>query len=362
MATLSPEERRLAATGRISEIRPTAATPAPAAPAATPEAAPAAPEAAAAPAAETAPAAAEPETSAPAAEGSLPGDEGQGGEGEGTKRFRFSSEDDKAVAQLAKSLGISLIEAARRVAGESQPATAAPAAAAPVPPAAPAPDPVVVEIETKITEAQARITALTAERKAANSDLDNDTAANLSDQIAELKADVRILENEKKGHEANRDRETKGAYTAAVNKSRDAVFAEFPIFKNEDSMERLALDAHVNRAINDPTRKAEFQNPDWPAKLAREFATKRGIKPGTAGAAPAAPAAAPAAAKPPVTLPKPAPQQVTPAAGAKLLTGADGRQPSAPRTFTREEALAAARTDPSARAGIRNILFKSKSG
>lgn len=350
MAALSPADRRLVATGRSSEIK----APAPVAPA-TPAAAPAVvvTPVAAAPAAEVAPAApAEPGTPAASPEGASPGEGGPGSEGEGSKRFRFTGEDDKAVAQLAKSRGISLVEASRIYAGDAPPA--APAAPVPAPAAEPVaalPDPVVTGIDTKITEAQQRLTELTAQRDAADDDLDRKGSNKLNDQITDLKADIRLMENEKKGHVAAREQEVQQTYKAGVDAARERVFSEFKVFADRDSRERLALDAYVTRAINDPARKAEFKNPAWPETLAREYAQKYGIQPtAAAGTAPAP--VAPAAAPRPAVLPKAAPVQVAAPADPRLLTGADGRSSSAPRQLTREELLQKVRTDPEARRAV----------
>jgi hypothetical protein len=366
MANLTPEQRRLAATGRISEIKPSKAP----APAATPAAAPTAPAAAAAPepvavapqATEATPATPEPGTPAAPAEGSNPGENAPGSEGQEGKRFRFSSEDDKAVAQLAKSRGISLVEASRIYAGETPPASQPAAATPPAAPAAPVPDPIVQELETQITTAEQRIQALTADRDAAAEDLDHKKANKINDELADLKADVRNLRNEKKGHETAKEQAVTRTHQASVQAARDRVFTEFKVFASPDSRERLVLDAYVTRAINDPARQAEFKNPNWPETLARECAAKYGITPtsaaGPAPVAPSAPAAPRAAA-----LPKPNPQQVTETpTGAKLLTGSDGRQPSAPRTLTPEEGKALLRSNPAARRAFMSAMHNSQPG
>ncbi len=68
-------------------------------------------------------------------------------------------------------------------------------------------------------------------------------------------------------------------YQKAVDAARDRVYAAYPIFAKNDGIERLALDAYVTRALSDPNRQEEFRDPNWPAKLAIEFASKYGIKP-----------------------------------------------------------------------------------
>jgi hypothetical protein len=279
---------------------------------------------------------------------------GEGGDDKG-KRFRFNSEDDKAVAQLAKSRGISLVEAARIYGGDTTPPPAAPAPAAPEP--TPAEDPAVKVYDTRIGDTEKQITKLIGERDAATEDLDHKGANKLNDQIADLKADLRTLQNEKQGHLRNVDQQSKESYQRGIQASSVQAYSEFPQFKVEHSMERLALDAYVDRAIKDPKRQAEFTGTDWPLKLAREFATKQGIKPKAAGAAPAV-TTAPAKTPAPAAIAKPAitknpPTQVQQTTGAKLLTGADGRDvPSGSRPLTRDRVLEMVRTNPEARRAI----------
>jgi hypothetical protein len=358
MASLSPKDRFLAATGKLDQIKaPAASTPAQPS---TPEAQPAAAPAAAAPAAtvtepvaapaspESTPAATTPEAAQPNPEGANPEVQPEAGEGKDGGRIRFHGED-YAIAVLAKSKGISLAQAAELYKGTSSPAVAP---AAPATPAVPAVDPQLAEYETSLTAGQTKLTELTAALKTASADMDSDKVAGLTVEIGQLQADLSLLSHEKKGYLRNRDQAVQGDYTGKVNAARDRVFAEFPVFANENGMERLALDAAVTKALNDPARKSEFQDPSWPDRFARDFAKQYGIKPKTEGAAPAVPVV-PAAPARPVAITKPAPVQVSAVpTGAKLLTGADGRTPSAPRPMTRESILETVRSDPSARKAI----------
>lgn len=347
MASLTSEQRLLVATGKADQVvltpeQKAAIQPPPA------ESAPSAPEPAARTAPETQPQNPTPEAGQAGASPE-PGEEGEGRGREG-KRYRFSSEEDQAVAQIAKSKGLSLVEAARLYAGEVPPA-AAPAAVSPAPVA----DQFVTDIDTKVAAHKARIEAATKERAKAAEDLDSGQMLALTDEITDLKAEAKLLENEKQGHLRNLESQRRSGWEGKVSESRDRAVGKYPALANENGMERLALEAFVNRAINDPQQKARFQNADWPERLAEEFCEANGIK--AAGTAPAAtpPAVQPTQAR--AALPRPPPQQVTAPAGAKLLTGADGRS-SAPRTLTRDDAIAAIRDDPQARRAIREHLFK----
>jgi len=362
MAQLSPDERRLAATGKLDQIKPPAASKPASAPT-TAEATPATPAAAApAPAAETqatetTPAPTEAQPAESTATEPNPGGEEDGGEQHKGKRFRFSSEQDQAIAALAKSKGVSLLEAAKLYEGvpaqASQSAPATPEAGN----AAPEADPEVAAYDTRITEAQTEIERLTGERDAASEDMDTKKANSLSDQIAELRADLRLTKYEKQGLLANREEARKAARASTINESRDRAFVEYPIFAKADSIEREALDNYTTKAINNPARASEFTSPDWPERIAKEFAEKHGIKKGSGAnlVTPSAPAA------PARSITKPAPQQVAGASGSKLLTGADGNTtPSATRQLTPERVKELIRTNPEARREIMRQLHLNK--
>lgn len=337
----------MAATGQLSKLVPdVVATTAPVEPAPASQPAPAAPtEVPATPA----PVAADP------AGGEIP-EAGEASDGK-SKRFRFSSDEDQAIAQIAKARGVSLLTAADIYKGSNPaPAGTAPVAA----PAAPEQDAEVIRYDSQITETQERIKTLTAERKVAADDMDSDKGYLLSDQIAEANAELRLLKNGKQGHLTNREQAAQSQAVQSVNAARDRVFAEFPVFADETRMERLALDSYVTRAINDPARKAEFKDPNWPEKLAREFATAQGIKPGSA---PAGTAPAPAPAVRPLGITKTLPQQITAPVGARLLTGADGgKPPLATRQMTSAELKTLISTNPEARREIVRNLTKLSGG
>lgn len=370
MAQLTPEQRRLAATGKISQIKPPeGATPQPpATPAAEPvkpteqPASTATPEPgkgeakpATEPKTETP---ADPEaTATPAPTDDSPESGDQAGDKDSVKRFRFSSEEDKTIAALAKSKGISLREAARLYegspnGGSQEQRTDTPTAKQEPAASAPEADANVEAYEQQITEAQAEIDRLVAERDAASEDLDSKKANALSDQIADKKAELRLLNHEKSGYLKQQQAERQNAQRKNINESRDRAYVKFPVLADEGSLERQALENYTNRALNDPSRAKLFKNPNWPEVIAEEFAAKHGIKAATEAKAQPAAAATPQ----PAALPKPAPKQVpaTPAGGgAKLLTGADGQtKPSATRPLTRERVSELIRNDPEARRAI----------
>jgi hypothetical protein len=340
---LTPHERRELVTGKksfkdIIAARPVKAPAAPSAPAAAaaPAAAPAEP-AAAAPAAAPAPTV-EPTAAAP----QDPQGDPNADDGKTPDRFRFKDPVDATIALIAKTKGVSLIEATRIYQAENG---TAPAAATPTPatPAAPAADPTVEKYDADVKALETRIKALSEERKKAREDVEMEKADSLSDEIAELKSSKILLENERQGYVRNREQAVVHNVQQQVTASKDRAVADYAELATEGSMHRLALDAYVARAIEDPKRAATFADPNWPEKLTAEFAAQYGLKKkGAAPAAPAAPATPPARAATPTTPPaptlRPKVQQVP---GAKLNTGSDGVQPSAPSAATFEDLRAA---------------------
>lgn len=358
MRELTPAQRLLAASGKLSQITP-AASSAPAAPA-TPDA-PSAPKDEA-PAPAEAPASSTP--SAPAAPATEPeqgiedenSDPADGSsEGKTKKRFRFTNEQDQAVIAFAKANGLTLMEASQRLAAVSAPAKGQTAPAAPAdqptaaPAAEPAPDPQVVTYDNQIAETTKRLEKLNADRAKAIDDLDSAKVASLSDEIADLRADKKLLERDKANHVKQQEEAVQNGFKQQVQASRAKAFEAYPVLANTDSMERLALDAFTKRAREQ--RPDFFRDVNWPQKLVAEFAQLHGLKgnasEGTAPAAPATPAPA-APARPGIQ--KPQPKQVPNGApsGSKLLTGADGRPSSTSSAVTRADVLDFARKNPGA--------------
>jgi len=350
MAQLTPDQRRLAAAGKFDQIKP-AASSAPATPAA--PAAPSVPVVAAPALGEPA-SYTEPVEGAPAAAPEVgiaedspdPAGDASGGK---SKRFRFSDEKDQAVISFAKANGLSLIEAAQRLAAatptsvhQSAHATGASPATTP---AEPAQDPQVVAFDAQITETATRLEKLNAKRAKAIDDLDSATAASISDEIADLRSDKKLLERDKVNYVKGQEQAVVQGFERQVQETRTMALAQYPVLANTNSMARMALDAFTARAK--AQRPELFSNPAWPQVIVTEFVQLHKLNGAPAGIS--APAQAPAApAKP--GFQKTAPKQVINGqpSGSRLLTGADGRSPSSPSAMTRDDALALARSDPKA--------------
>jgi hypothetical protein len=184
---------------------------------------------------------------------------------------------------------------------------------------------------------------LTEERTKAREDVDNEKADSLSDQIADKRAELTLLRNERQGHIRNREATAAQTAQQKVTESYNRVIGDYAELQTEGSMHRLALDAYVQRAIDDPQRAALFADPTWPEKLGAEFAQSFGLKKKSAeGKIPAASPAPSAPAQPKTTPPasilRPQPRQVP---SAKNLTTGNGANPSPAAQVTAEEVRAA---------------------
>lgn len=349
LSRFTPDQVRLAATGNFEELKKQATPdpqPSPAIAAPSEPVSPSAPL----PAGEVTP----PPASAPDANGEGEMDE-EGDEipqGILPKKFRFTNESDRKVALYAKREGISLVDAALHFAKSvetAQPSSPA-APSQPQVPAEPMPDPVIVELDKTITDAEAEIVKLTNERASALDDMDHAKAATLGDQIADLRGDVKVAKAKKEHHVAVQEQAANATFETQLYASHERSLKQFPVLGDPTSPHSYALAAYVQQAQADPKRHAEFSNPAWPEKIATEYARKFGLRSGEAppaGTPPATPPA-PAIPAPQPAITKPAPQQVPNAApsGARLLTSAEGSHSPAPKPLTREEAMQRIQTDP----------------
>lgn len=261
----------------------------------------------------------------------------KGKEKAGPDRFRFKSEEDRAVALLSKTLGVSLVEAAKRF--EAMKGTKPAAAETPAEPEAetiapPEAPPELAEIDQQVTALDTRIKDLTALRAKAVEEFDNAKILELSDQLSDAKLEKASLKTRRESLQRESTSAHENAWRSAAEKSRDAAFAEFPVLADAESEKRLAFDAYVQRVRQDPKRAAVFNSPSWPLRLAREYDQKNGLKTAAAAATPAATKPLSKATTPPATKPAAAPKPkpaLVQVPGAKLLNGADGTNPSASR-------------------------------
>lgn len=350
LANLTTAERRQVAIGGTAALKTIldkkSGGAAQAAASATP--APAAPE----------PTAANPEAPTPQAPQATAEDDDQGDE---LKKMRVLPKDfqEREVIRLMKPSrdaqgnevpGLSLRDAYLKVYGTTTPQQAqapqgeqpnATPAAAPQEPAA---DPALQGYDTQLSELSAKIEKLSKERDQAREEIENAKADKLSDEIADARAELKLLTHERNGYLRQKETSQVRSLEQQITSSRDRALAQYPDLQAADSMARLALDGYVQNALADPKRATFFADPTWPEKITAEFASKHGLRK-TGSSAATSPAATPSAT-PPKAAPQPAPtpqlrprpQQVP---GARLMTSADGGQPSATPQATVEELRAA---------------------
>ncbi len=267
-------------------------------------------------------------------------------------RFRFKNPEDRAIALLAKTKGISLTAAAKLYAGDAPPAAGAGPAAAP----APAVDADLAFYDGQLGGLEAQVKKLSDERKQAREDVDNEKGDTLSDSIAELKTQIGLLKNERQGHIRNREQAVTQSFEQQATASRDRLLTEHTELASEGSLHRMAFDSFVSKSFADPKRASLFSDPSWPEKLGAEFAQAHGMKKGaTAPAAAPTPGFVPAkpTTTPPAALLRSKAVQVP---GAKGLSSADGVNPSAAGAPTRAELMAAL---PNMSAEQRKALIRS---
>jgi len=296
---------------------------------------------------------ADPVADTPAAQEAAATPEENDDDGDDLKKMRVTPNDfqEREVIRLMKAkrdaqgnvieAGLGLLQACSKVYGATTPAAAATPGTPPVK-AEPAADAGLQGLDSQLATLGESLTKLAKDRDAAREDVDNKKADELSDQIADIRADLKLLNHEREGYIRNRDAQAAHSVEQQVTFSRDRAFDQYPELKVADGMSRLALDGYVGAALNDPNRARFFADPTWPEKITQEFATRHGLK--KAGSAATTPVAAPTTATkaaPSTTLTpalRPKPQQVP---GAKLVSGADGTPSSAPAAKTLEDLRAA---------------------
>lgn len=312
LSTLTPEQRDRVLEGEdirtVTGLEPTPTPP-------TPE-----PEPAPAPGPEPTPAAPEP---APTPEPPEPGEPETLPE---ELRPRFKNQEDIAIALLAKTKGITLLEAADFYRGTKPPV---PDPAKPAEP--PAPPPEVATIDAERIAIADRIKALKTQRTQAREEVDYTKADELSDEIAEATARLGKLETHRDIILSDHETSQAQRFSDEVGRSAGRVYAKFPVLSAATNLERMAFDNYVDRAMSNPQRAALFQSPAWPEVLADEFARVAKLTPNGKAAPAGSPPASPTAPSTRSTAPTPKPAVVQTPPNARLTTGPDGSLPSTPR-------------------------------
>lgn len=172
---------------------------------------------------------------------------------------------DFAIVQLADRENISLEEARLRLFGES-PATA-------VRPAPAEEEMTPLPVRENPAQLQAKINHLLEQRKAANKALDVEKATDLTDQIGELRLQMReteqVLQSEAQARAVH--------HREAVITSATKAVELYPDAEREGSALFSAIEStRLQREKSDPSF---FQNRNWPMVLAVEMAAELGVSP-----------------------------------------------------------------------------------
>lgn len=177
------------------------------------------------------------------------------------ERFRFKSDEDRAVAALAKAKGISLVEAGRLY---SELNGAAPAEAEAQAEATP---------ERTVAKAKEELKELRQKRADALRNVELDEAADL-----DLKIDALVDEiDDLRVAEADRDQRAEQQFHSAVEQSKSMAVTYYPDVTDANSplvQEMQDIDKRL-KATGNPL----FHDPDKPFKLAQMAANTLGIAP-----------------------------------------------------------------------------------
>ena len=195
-------------------------------------------------------------------------------------RFRFKDPMDQAVAVLAKAKGISLVEAAQIIAGAPSKSTEAEQQQADEGPS--------------VASVSDEIKRLVAEKKAAMTNLEFETAAEIDEQIESLRDQREELRVTEASATARKHQQQVDEFDRAYSKSESNAVTFYPDAAKADSeltKRMIELDNQM-RDLGDPL----YDSPDKPFILAKAAAKELGVpmaKPGAKPAASAPPQKAP---------------------------------------------------------------------
>lgn len=215
-------------------------------------------------------------------------------------RWDHLDENERRVVALTTKHGLTLAEAHRAVYGveRAQAATAATEAAAQADP--------IAEIDAKLAEKQAAVTALEAKLDGGD-DWNGEDAGAVRKQyrealaeLSELKADRKIAEKEKALGEQQKQESERGKFEQSVEASLASAHESFPDAFTEGSelSDAVAVEFEFLQATESPM----LRNPNYPKLVIQRVARQLGIRPaavaGRDGGNGAVPAPAPVAAAP----------------------------------------------------------------
>ena len=242
-------------------------------------------------------------------------------------RFRFKDAEDRAVAMIAKTKGISLVAAAKLYSGEHEPA--------PAPAAAPEPEP---QHDTVLTELDEKLKLATERRKELAKSLGTEELEEAKDEIEQLRQQKAAVESQ----QAKAAAEKQDAFATERSNSIKAAKGQFPSSTDPKSELAQAIAARIESIAKDPARSVLLSDPKAPeviaAEAAMQLAKLRAADNGTSVAKELAAlmeSDAPAQAAATATQPTPQVRKPTTAGGAASIPPAT---PPAPKALSLAEA------------------------
>ena len=172
-------------------------------------------------------------------------------------RFRFKDAEDRAVAMIAKTKGISLVAAAKLYSGEHEP----------IPAATPDPDPE-PQPDTALTELDERLNAAMDRRKELAKALGTEELEEAKDEIEQLRQQKAAVESRKAQAAATKA----DAFATDRSESIKAAKGQFPSSTDPKSELAQAIVARIESIAKDPDRSVLLSDPKAPEVIAAEAA------------------------------------------------------------------------------------------
>jgi hypothetical protein len=140
------------------------------------------------------------------------------------------------------------------------------------PPANPA-----VELDQRVSSLSEEIVALEKQVGEAAEELETGKALELQREISKKEMEITRIEINRDQDDRRAQEAQHNAYHTRAVESRDRALNQFPVLKDENSIERKQFDAFIADKQNDPDYSPIFNSPRWVEVMAREFASTRDL-------------------------------------------------------------------------------------
>lgn len=184
------------------------------------------------------------------------------------RRIRPRTPRDQQVIDLYRSEGFqgSFAEASQIIYGQENPNLPAAQPQGPVPQQDP-----FAQSNEQIQMLRSEISNLEDKVKEASDNLDTGEALEHQRDLMRKEMEIQALEQEQR-HTLERQRQAEfDAHRNKAVESRDRVLDQFPVLKNEESLERKQFDHFIQQAQGNPDYAAVFDSPRWPELMVKEF-------------------------------------------------------------------------------------------